>query len=554
MIYVLDTETGYDKATNTAWVWSWGRLSIDGDYVDGDGTDFTKMLKSFADGDEIWIHNQSFDGEFIIWALHEDGFKLCQETPEKDRLFKAFCVHEDSGGILKIVVDYRFNRFTFRDSWRLFRRPLKDLPELYGGEEQKQRMDDGYVNRPKRHVKTADESYYQYMDCEILRKALVWIREFGGKGNTVGSISYNEFKKTLISSPFVPLTREQRFLLRSLYHGGISWVRKPNLHVKRVNGVVYDENSMYPDKLRNYELPVRIKRYGMGKPPVYCITLPIAYHVIAIGLKLKEDGFPLLITPFTGNARTDIPAFDGWLFSLEFYEVRKNYDFERMDVIEWYEFEPERIGVDFVDKWYGFKLAKPEWREYSKLILNNTTGKIGENSDHERYIRSFSNGDLVSRHVIEVGEPNKWNFMPCVAYITMLSRIDLLNAVRLSGIENLFYTDTDSIHTTGTLPDEMVDKTRLGAWKPELSFNEARYIKAKTYWERNDAKTVIKSAGLNASATLGRYKELENGEKVLFDTGETISPKNLKKGNLFYTNHLQRCVGGAYIARTPKEV
>ena len=545
MIYTFDTETSYDE--RECWIWSWAMCDEDLNVETGNGLDVLRVLTRLPHGAEVWIHNLPYDAEYLYWELLRAGYKLVYDLNDRDRHHGVFDMLSDLNGVLSMAIWTRGRRVILRDSNRIFRCKLEKLPKLCGfaNEITKGEMD-YFETRQRDHVKTQSELDYQVRDVIVLMRAMKWVRGFASAGNTVGAIAVNEFKTSLgRKAPFVGLTLDERRAYASLYSGGVVYC--PPEHTGKelhVNGRTYDRNSMYPAEAHK-PIPVRINREGRGTVK--------AYHVLASGLRLRQDGFPLLITPFTGKAREVIPALDKWLFADELDAIRDDYNIDDIKVIGTLTFDVEPVAESFVDKWYKVKSTEPERREYAKYVLNNITGKWGENAIHEQVRRLvLPDGNYQLYRHNEIDETvNNWTFMPAVAYVTSQSRLALRAAARAAGMSNLLYTDTDSIHTLGDLPANMVDKTRLGAWKCENTFTRAMYVKPKSYYEADgDVTTACKHAGINDTATLADYDDND----VLYDTGELISANNIKPGAIYYTNQHKRYKGGFIIERVPKTI
>lgn len=548
MMYTFDVETSYDGSK--AWVWSWGMCDEQLHTTHGNGVRWLDSVLSLPNDSEVWVHNLPFDGEFVFWALIERGYKLFYANFEGKPMHGYFTPRIDTNGMMSMDIYTQGKRITLRDSMRLFRCKLADLPGLCGFSDESQKGEIDYsIVRPPDWSADANEVDYQLSDVVILMKAMKWIRGFAPKGNTIGAIAINSWKEFTGSSPFAPLSIEQRTEIQSLYCGGVVCCPN-NREIISTRGRVYDRNSMYPAEAIG-DLPVAIKTRRNAPPPKLVWSGQWAVHVVAKGLRLKPNGFPLLITPFTGSGRSNIPALDKWVYWGEWNEILKQYDIEQHEIVQSIEFDTACIAREFILKWYAIKKADDERRTFAKFVLNNLTGKFGEWDIHELYKRVIAGGGYLSQRVNEVRDkPNKWAFMPAVALITSNSRLALMRAAQASGIENLLYTDTDSVHTTGALPTSMVDKTELGYWKLESEFDTACYIKPKSYWEVGAKKTVTRHAGLNVDATLAR--EVSSG--VYEDTGEVISPANMRSGARFYTRVARKVPGGVVIRREVKKL
>lgn len=547
-MYTYDVESSYNGVE--AWVWSWAICDEELNTLSGNGNNVLSGLLDLPDGCDVYIHNLPFDGEFLHFELQRAGFKLRYDLDSRQHYHGLYEMLEDLQGMVNLTIHYRGKRITLRDSNRIFRCKLANLPKLCGfsAEEVKGSIDYTEI-RPRDHRPTSVEMAYQLSDVRILMRAMQWLRGHAPKGYTVGSIAMHEFKAVLQKTPFAAMSDADRNAIRSLYNGGVVHIGK-----SAENGVfcgvgrTYDENSMYPHKQHSCALPVAVISRGLGNAPLLRgVGIDYAVHVQGRGLKLREHGFPLLITPFTGRARTDIPLLDKWLFVDEFDAILREYEFEHVEVVEHIVFKSEIIGREFVDKWYQIKSTEPDRRDFAKMVLNNVTGKLAEHNVHEQIRRNVTtDGDYINYRYDEISEPNRWTFMPATAKITSLSRLDLRQAVIESGRENLLYTDTDSVHTTGTLPPHRLSENDLGAWKCENVFDTALYIKPKSYWEQCGGRTTaMKHAGINPNATLS-----VGG----VDSGVLISPENMREGAKYFTNQSKRVKGGVAIVRIEKRM
>ena len=75
-------------------------------------------------------------------------------------------------------------------------------------------------------------------------------------------------------------------------------------------------------------------------------------------------------------------------------------------------------------------------------------------------------------------------YIPVAVYTTSWARYITICAAQ-QNYDRFLYADTDSLHLLGkNLPETLeVDNVKLGAWKLELEFNKARYLRSKCYLE-----------------------------------------------------------------------
>ena len=80
--------------------------------------------------------------------------------------------------------------------------------------------------------------------------------------------------------------------------------------------------------------------------------------------------------------------------------------------------------------------------------------------------------------------------------------------------DRFIYADTDSVHLIGTdIPDCIdVDAVRLGAWKHESTFYQAKFLRAKCYMEYEEGSDTptVHVAGMPSHCH--RYVDIDNFE------------------------------------------
>lgn len=509
----------------------------------GTGEDILAPLFSLPGAPEVWVYNLSFDGEFVYYELLRRGFRLlygCEKS--ENPLDACFDLIEDLSGIIRLTIWECGRKIILRDEYRLFRRKLADLPALCGFSAVEVKGSIDYeAPRPRDYVKSAAEDNYNRSDCTIALRAMQWLRRFAAKGNTIGAVALESWKEACGGrSPFKPLTNEERGAMRSIYSAGIVICPPGGLTVQGVRGRVYDRNSMYPAEAVG-KLPVAVRSWD--RVPSACGAPDregVAFHVLMEGVRLKPGGFGLIITPFTGSAREYIPALDKWFYNYELQAIFEEYTVEKFHVVETVIFEMEDIATDWMRAHYAEKKKGGAGREFHKLILNNLTGKWGQNSIAEMVRRVGSDEGYKCYRVNEQSEGGlNWRFMPAVAMVTSRSRLVLRDAAKK--MDRLYYTDTDSVHGEGELPTEMIGDD-LGQWKCEAEFSEAKYIKPKSYAERGDNSAVLRHAGINNDARLAVLGK--DGREV---PGDLINYDNMNPGARFFTKQAVRKKGGIAI-------
>ena len=110
-------------------------------------------------------------------------------------------------------------------------------------------------------------------------------------------------------------------------------------------------------------------------------------------------------------------------------------------------------------------------------------------------------------------------YLPVAIAIVSWAHKLIDDAICATGLDNFVYCDTDSVHTLGTLPADMVDNKLLGKFKLEGVEDIAKYIRQKTYIYKQKGEWEMTCAGMPASVK--RYLLRVHGENIVnaFDVG-----------------------------------
>ena len=213
---------------------------------------------------------------------------------------------------------------------------------------------------------------------------------------------------------------------------------------------------------------------------------------------------------------------------------RKHYDVKDFEILDGCYFE-SRVGIfdDYINPWRDLKMKSTgAMRQLAKLFLNNLYGKMATNSCSSFKVVNIIDGKIDYDLVIEFEK--KTGYIACGSAITSYAKnFTITNAQNnFTGSINpkFVYADTDSIHcmcSREELVDVRIHPTDFNAWKCESYFDEAIYVRQKTYIEHITHEDEvpcephydIKCAGMGK-----RCKELMNislsGGKVPTDADE----------------------------------
>lgn len=372
---------------------------------------------------------------------------------------------------------------------------------------------------------------------------------------TAASLAIKYFRQAYLDDDiYGTIDKELLEIERSTYFGGCTerykreFINTPEtLHLN-----YYDINSSYPASMR-YPMPYKWKKTDNN------LTLTITIENVST---IKRNWIYNARVGYVGDNRYYIsPILDrapnGNMIALLNSTHRHMFGCEIIRAVEsgcevyitkYIAYDEKELFSEYIGDIYKKKCdykkeGKAALSNFNKLLANSTSGKFGQqpkvnreliiNNDeielHDKIKRSLSNNlnsfidieklddefSLLTTENIN-NDNNIGSLVRIVAYITAESRCALHKAMEVVGFENVYNADTDSIFTTKELPPEMIDNERLGAFKLECKFSEAKFIAKKTYYGK-DIDTVghnkakgVKSTGL----TEEDYKNMLNGEKV----------------------------------------
>lgn len=324
-------------------------------------------------------------------------------------------------------------------------------------------------------------------------------------------------KDMLFSGVFPQLHPNVDCYLRQSYYGGITWKNSNKLNELKQNGVdlkglVYDVNSLYPSVMRTKLLPY-------GQPKFY----EGGYNSVA---QFVKDQYPLYIQrirvkmfELKPGKMPNVQIRESVNFKATEYQTSNRYYDEELKeekyeecVFTFTSVQLDRfldsyntpMGIEYIDGYlfkgsYGIfdkyidtfmqlkETGKGAKKATAKLCLNSLYGKFGTNPQREERIVEFYDGVFSTTNRDEEGNLLEYLsdsvYLPMASFITAYARDVLINAVN-SVFDRFLYCDTDSIHILGNdIPDIPIHDTKLGYWKLEGRFVDAKYIGAKRYAE-----------------------------------------------------------------------
>lgn len=557
--FMADFETAVWNPKET-WVWAWCFCEIGNEENIKIGTDINEFIDyCYKEKNSIfYFQNLKFDGEFIIYWLLTNGFKLAKTKEEiEDKTFTTLI--SDMGQFYQIVVYFskgnkKIHKVTFSDSLKILPFSVSDIAETFKLPISKLEID-YKKERPKGYKLTEEEKDYIKNDVLIVAKALKILFDQKLDRMTQGSNALHDYKEMMtlykFNHFFPQLTYEIDSDIRKAYKGGFVYVN-PDYKEKEVGrGCVLDVNSLFPWAMHECVLPYGEGVFFIGKyepDTVYDLYI----QRITCSFKIKKNKIPCIQiknNKYVFRENEYLTSSNNKIVSLTLTSVDLKLFFENYDVYD-LEFESgwkfkgiQGLFSDYIDKWTKVKIQATIDKNYglrtlAKLMLNSLYGKFATSLDCQSKFPYINEEGIIKYELSEKTTKNGV-YLPVGAFITAYAREKTIRtsqaihdySIKKYGRSLYYYSDTDSIHC-GLSIEELkqfcdIDPVRLGAWKHEGTFTKAKFIRQKCYIEEIDGKIEITCAGMPKSCY--DFVTWENF-KTGFSCGGKLTFKHVKGG------------------------
>ena len=505
---------------------------------------FMTFITNLPSKTVVYFHNLSgYDGWIIVYWLVEHGWVY---TTDKNVKHRFTGIITDDRRIYQLKV--RFGKYfvEFRDTALLIQGKLDTIGKNFKCNTAKLVGTIDYDKpRAKGYKMTDVEKQYLRNDvvllAEILKKALT----MGSLTNylTAGSFAFNEMKHSLYQFlhnksdddmeafrlskyykkdlqdtfraifPELPLELDKK--LRKAYKGGycINW---SDGEIYNGHGLVLDVNSLYPSQMVDKPYPYGYPKYnGAGfLPDCDCFIIHIETR-----FKVKDNCLPFIQIKgsrfFLENEyiREVNDEVELYLTSVDYKLFHDMYDVFYEDIIESWSFQSAtNLFNKFVLDHYDMKKNAPDktTRQTAKIILNSSYGKFGTRPERASASNVYLNDKgVVTMDFTTDDKMPSATYIPVACFVTSYGRDKIIRS-GCKVIEHLRYIDTDSLHLVDITLDEVskifdLDPVELGYFACESEFDQARWVRQKTYVERNviedgqllaEPKINIKACGL----------------------------------------------------------
>ena len=351
---------------------------------------------------------------------------------------------------------------------------------------------------------------YCRRDVEIIKVMMKkWLEflkkyDFGNFRFTTASQAYGAFKHRFMKYDiFIHAHKPAVKLERDSHRGGRVEAFFIGTLKQRVYG--FDVNSLYPDVMQRHDYPIKLVKYvkngsleGLERfLRNYCVCARVKVNISEPYIAYKANKLLFPVGSFISSLTT--PELK---YALEHDSIEKVYDYSV--------YEKAPIFREYVNTLYALKIrfsleGNIVYYMLNKLLLNTLYGKFGQKIENikvlgecepdltecekiylpERgitYLKWSFGGKIYVRH----GDKLEWkhSFPAISSHVAAYGRMKLWSYMKLAGLENVFYVDTDSLFVNDNGYDKLkafISDTELGKLKLDKTADNLTIFGAKDY-------------------------------------------------------------------------
>lgn len=508
--------------------------------------DFYNILENLCEDIIVYFHNLKFDGSFLLdYFMRTRKMKQAYKKLPMDRVewlsnkempadtFKYSI--SDKGQWYTMTIKTQYDKIiVIRDSVKLFPFSLAEAGEAFKTKHRKLTMEyEGY--RYAGCKVTEEELEYFKHDLFVLKEVLEYMFDEGHNKLTIGSCCLYEFKKMFSKedySTFFPNIYEEYVpeeygslnageYVRKAYRGAWTYLVPEKAKQVLKDGLTLDVNSLYPSVMHSKSGNV----YPVGKPcfwkgnyiPDKAIGPNKFYYLrVRTSFRIKEGYLPtiqikgnFLYNPVEFLTRSAVRINGEYyeyykedgeakpvtitmtLSQVDYALIQEHYTLYNFEILDgcWF-YAESGLFDEYIDKYMDIKMnSKGAKRTEAKLFLNNLYGKLASSPNSSFKLAYLDNDDIKFRTIHE--EQKQPGYIPCGAAVTSYARDFTIRHAQKNYYggdkPGFVYADTDSLHINETdvseLKDIVIHPTALLTWKCEASWDEAAFVRAKTYIE-----------------------------------------------------------------------
>lgn len=589
--FVADFETTTNPNDCRVWAYALCEVGTDKDVIVGNSLDgFMNWCRIQKENHKIYFHNLKFDSQFIMVWLFKHGFK--HVTDQRDKQSKTFSTLISDKGLyyqLEVIFERKgkvVNKVVFQDSLKLIPLSVDQIAKSFKLPISKLEIDyKRHDNLPEGSSLTSEEIEYVKNDVKIVAYALEYFFSQGLNKMTIGACALEEYTRLIAKKNFKRFYPPPQYDadVRQSYKGGFTYLN-PEFAGKVVKeGMVFDVNSLYPSVMMGCNdeyLPFGTPIFYKGeykKDNIY----PLYVQMLRCQFELKEGMIPTIQIKhgygFRGNEY--LTTSDGLevvlcLTNVDLELFLQHYDVYNLEYISGWKFrgcKGDGLFGAYIDKWSEIKIQSKKDGNHgmyliAKLFLNNLYGKFGTGTTIKSKIPYLSEIDDVIHFTDSEEEEKDGVYIAMASFITSYARYKTITSAQK--IEDNYragkskvrfvYADTDSLHLTLNGESEEnfmkdcgldIDETKLGAWDYESKFVQAKFLRQKSYIE----KQFISEEDYEKGIKTGEHFLYTKDKKGFYYLKITVA--GMPKGCYPYVNFDNFNIGAKYKGKLqPKRV
>jgi hypothetical protein len=507
MIATADFET--TTLENDCRVWAYAICEIGNydNFLCGNSIDdFMNICMNKYENHTFYFHNLKFDGEFIFYWLFRNDFEWVENRKElSNKTFTTLI--SDKGMFYSIEICFskkgkKTNKVTIYDSLKILNFSVAKIGKDFNLPVLKIDKEQEFYSRFREvgHNITEEEEHYIRNDVEVVARALETLFNKNMDKMTIGADALNNYKtligKSKFENTFPILDDLTDKNIRESYRGGFTYLNEKYKNKNLKKGIVLDVNSLYPWAMYECLLPYGEPLYYEGrykKDKIYnlyvqhfkCQFELRKNHIPTLQLKHNLSFIPTEYVKDSGEEEVLLT-----LTNVDLILFFQHYRVRNLEWISGYKFKSTNtMFKGYIDYWINEKInAKKEHNgamyTLAKLMLNSLYGKFALSPKVRGKYPTYDKKEDFIRYSYGNEESRKPIYIPVGTFITSWARNKTIRSAQK--VYNRFiYADTDSLHLEGLeIPEGLViDDYILGAWKHELTFSKAKYLRAKSYME-----------------------------------------------------------------------
>lgn len=518
--FVADFESTTNKENCFVWAYALCEVGYTDNLTYGTTIDdFMQWCERQKDNLKIYFCNLKWDSQFILAWLFRNGFTHVKDPREREtRTFTTLISDRGLYYCIEIVFKRKgktINKVTFLDSTKLLPMGVEKIAAAFKMPYSKGKIDyDSHNNLPPGTPLTLKEIDYITRDVVIVATGLNYFFEQGLTKMTIGANALYDYRKTISSDAFnkwfpTPTYHNE---VKQSYKGGFTWLY-PKFAGKTIkNGIVLDNNSMYPAMMKSCMLPCStpIAFKGKYEPdkiyPLYIQQLRCQFELKPgkiPTIQVKKTLFHSSTEYLTSSNYEQLPLT---LTNVDLELFFENYEIYNIEYIGGWKFKASCGLFDsYIDKWNNAKIQAKKDKNYglfivAKQMLNALYGKFGTDIKRRSKVPYYKDG--IVKYYDTEPEYRPGIYIAMASFITSWARYTMVKAFQTllddynTGKSKAIpiYCDTDSLHIylNGETIESFFEKCtleinneKLGAFKFESKFTKARYLRSKCYLQNS---------------------------------------------------------------------